>query len=295
MRIAPVVLCVSLAAVAGAAHAGSGFGYSATITSASSVSGVSILNYSPASGDSYTAENVPNTGTTIFLGRSSAYAGQNDPDVFNASYTISLTINDYDSTSGMLSFEGKLTGYLDNRQSSLINTFTDPYVKSIHLGANTYTVTLLPWSPPGPPVDSAQGALQAYVTCAPTATGVAGVTAAGAAAGHAITGSVTLNGPAPRGGAVVPLTSTAPASVGAPASVFIPEGAASGDFIAAATSASATAQIQASWNGTTASKTVPVTGGGGICWDVDGNGTLNMADSVRLLRGIAGLDVLPPC
>jgi hypothetical protein len=294
MRIAPIALCVSLAAVAGAAHAGSGFGYSATITSQTSVSGVSILNYAPASGDSYTADNVANTGTTIFLGRSSAYAGQNDPDVFNATYTISLTINDYDSTSGTLTFQGKLTGYLDNRQSSLVNTYVDPYVKSITIGANTYTVTLLPWSPPGPPVDSAAGAIQAYVTCAPTATGVSGVTvSSGAATGHAVTGTVTLNGPAPRGGAIVQLVSTAPAAIVAPASVFVPEGTASADFIAAAGAASPTAQIQASWNGTTASKTVPVTGG--ICWDVDANGTLNMLDAVRLLRGIAGLQALPAC
>ena len=181
-----------------------------------------------------------------------------------------------------------------SEQSSLVNTYTDPYVQSVTIGPNTYTVTLLPWSPPGPPVDSAMGAIQAYVTVAPTGKGLASVIIPGGAkTGRAVQGTVSLNGPAPFGGATVQLVSAAPAALAVQPTVFVPQGATSATFLGSAIVSNAGVQVQALWNGSTVSQAVPITGG--VCWDVDGNGVLNVLDAARLLRGAAGLDALPPC
>lgn len=69
-------------------------------------------------------------------------------------------------------------------------------------------------------------------------------------AGNAVEASVTLNGPAPAGGATVVLSSNSAAAT-VPSSVTIPEGATDGPFTITTTSVStaATAQISATYNG----------------------------------------------
>lgn len=75
------------------------------------------------------------------------------------------------------------------------------------------------------------------------------------------TGTVTLNGPAPSGGAVVTLTNSNPAAAVVPGSVTIAAGAASATFTATGNSmpAAATATITAGYNGVTQTATLDVT------------------------------------
>ncbi len=78
--------------------------------------------------------------------------------------------------------------------------------------------------------------------------------------GTSSTGTVTLNGMAPSGGALVTLSSSNPTVGGVPANVTIAAGAASGTFTVTTSTvgAQATATISASYNGTQVSSTLTV-------------------------------------
>lgn len=292
-------LAVIILAASCATRAFAAFGYSAVLKDQNgnqqvlSISTTSNVQFTAGSGNSLAPDN---GGTILHVIQGSGFSGSNDPDPFNAPYTITLEIDDYDvATPGILTFAGKITGAYCNTRCSLVNTWTDAYTKSVTLGPTTYTVTMLQFFPPGPPVTAEKSDLLAFVTSAPTGTTVSTValTPSPGKAGRSFQGTVTLNNPAPRGGALVALSSTAPAVVAVPASVTVPEGATSATFYASAPNAGTGAQVKAQWNGTTASETLSVAAS--ICADIDGNGLVNMTDAVHLIRGIAGLETLPSC
>lgn len=286
-------------AVLVAAPSFAAFGYSAVFKDqnnnqqALSISGLSNIIFSNGSGNSLACDG---GGTIIHVLQGTGNSASNDPDPFNQNYTIALEIDDYDvTTPGNLNFTGTITGSFSNTRCSLANTWTGAYTKSVTLGPKTYTVTMLDFVPPGPPVTAERSDLIAFVTCAPTATSVSSValTPAPGKAGHSLSGTVILNNPAPRGGAIVSLSSTGSAIVSVPATVIVPEGAVSASFIASAAAAGTGVQVKAQWNGSTASQTLSVAAS--ICADIDGNGTVNMADAVHLVRAIAGLEPMPSC
>ncbi|HEY3413537.1 MAG TPA: hypothetical protein VGM51_10860 [Armatimonadota bacterium] len=292
--LAVLIIAASIAAPSRAA-----FGYSATLKDQNgnqqvlSISGLSNVQFTTGSGNTLACDG---GGTILHVLQGAGFSGSNAPDPFNATYTITLEIDDYDFvTPGILTFTGKITGSFSNTRSSLVNTWTDAYTKSVTLGVNTYSVTMLEFFPPGPPVTAEKSDFLAYITCSPTATAVSSVALSPAPgkAGRSLNGTVTLNNPAPRGGASVALSSTAPAVVGVPSSVTVAEGATSATFIASAPNAGTGAQVKAQWNGTTATQTLSVAAS--ICADIDGNGTVDMKDAVHLIRGIAGLEPLPNC
>lgn len=74
------------------------------------------------------------------------------PDVFtNKIYTLSLYLRDTTSgKSGTLSFTGELNGTLTADSSNISNTFVGQTTQSLVLGGNLYTVTIGPYSAPGP-------------------------------------------------------------------------------------------------------------------------------------------------
>jgi len=80
----------------------------------------------------------------------------------------------------------------------------------------------------------------------------------GVRGGGSVTARVSLSGPAPAGGALVTLTSSAPAVVHVPASVRVPGGATSSAFVVTTsyTSRGVTATLDATWGGTTRSATL---------------------------------------
>ena len=275
------------------------FGYSAVLKDqngnqqALSISGLSNVQFTGGSGNTLACDN---GGTILHVLQGTGYSGSNDPDPFNASYAVTLEIDDYAVvTPGILTFAGKITGGFSNTRSNLVNTWTGAYTKSVTLGATTYTVTMLQFFPPGPPVTTEKSDFLAYVTSAPTGTAVSSValTPTPGKAGRFLQGTVTLNNPAPRGGAIVALSSTAPAVVNVPSTVTVAEGVTTAAFIASAPNAGSGAQVKAQWNGSTASEALTVAAS--LCADIDGNGIINMADAVHLIRALAGLEPLPSC
>lgn len=301
MKYTYLVIGALLAYITAGAACAVTIGYQASLTAGTggntllSTAGTSNVQATAQSGDVYQCDN---GGTTWQLVKLDASVGSSvqAPDNFDAAFTVSVKVLDEDAGGDVtLTFTGRLQGYLTQRQSSLNAVPTGATTKTATLNGNTFSVTIVGFCPPGPPVDSRSGSLIAYITCAPTATAVSGVsiTTAQIKEGRAVQGTVTLNGPAPRGGVKVLLSSNAPSALSVPPSVIVSEGQTSVGFIAAAVGAATSAQLTASWNGTTANKSVAITAG--ICGDFNGDGLVTAADVVRLLRAVAGLDVLPSC
>jgi hypothetical protein len=75
-----------------------------------------------------------------------------DPDVFtNKTYTLSLFLQDQDSQkSGTVTFTGEFNGTLTAESSNIKNTFVGQTTQTLVLGDHLYTVTIGPYTPPGP-------------------------------------------------------------------------------------------------------------------------------------------------
>jgi hypothetical protein len=86
------------------------------------------------------------------------------PDTFTkAAYTLSVTmVDEVSKEAGTLTFAGEFNGTVSAKSSKLTNTFIDPVTQSIHLGTHTYTVTIGPFTPPGPPTAGKTGAIAAF-------------------------------------------------------------------------------------------------------------------------------------
>jgi hypothetical protein len=102
--------------------------------------------------------------------RVSSTADPNHPDLLNhnGSYSISMVLGtsaNGSPMSGTLTFKGKLSGNFSSASSNVTNKF-DPLLstQTLTLGAYTFTVTLLPFTPPGPPGSSNAGSIAAFVS-----------------------------------------------------------------------------------------------------------------------------------
>jgi PEP-CTERM motif len=93
-------------------------------------------------------------------------APPNNPDVFtNAGYALSLFLLDVTSgQSGTLTFTGVINGQVTQLSSKLTNTFTGTTTQKLTLGESLYTVTIGPYTPPGPPGSSNSGAISAFAS-----------------------------------------------------------------------------------------------------------------------------------
>jgi hypothetical protein len=136
--------------------------------------GVSFTNESLAK-DATGNSDIVATNLRVF---STATASTPDQLKTGGAYTLSLTLTD--SASGQsnannpMTFTGKLSGTFSANNSNLTNVFNSPTMQSVVLGGNTYTVTIGPYSPPGPPSASNAGAIAAFVTVTPGTTGPGG-------------------------------------------------------------------------------------------------------------------------
>jgi hypothetical protein len=94
-----------------------------------------------------------------------------NPDVFtNKTYTLSLYLQDAASgKSATVSFTGEFNGTLTAESTNITNTFVGATTQSLVLGTNQYTVTIGPFSAPGPPgaVNSGSIAARAEVKVSP--------------------------------------------------------------------------------------------------------------------------------
>jgi len=88
------------------------------------------------------------------------------PDTLNVqgAYTLTVQITDIDSgLSGQLSFAGKLGGTFSAHNANVTNKFTDQLTKTLTLDKHTYTVTIGPYTPPGPPDSENKGAISSHI------------------------------------------------------------------------------------------------------------------------------------
>ncbi len=95
-------------------------------------------------------------------------ASSASPDTFtNKPYTLGLYLQDQDShQSGTVSFTGEFNGTLTANSSNIANTFTGQTTRTLTLGDHLYTVTIGPYTAPGPTgaVNSGSIAARAEVT-----------------------------------------------------------------------------------------------------------------------------------
>jgi len=89
------------------------------------------------------------------------------PDVLTAgAYTLALQLSTSDATgvhTTTLSFSGKLTGTLSAENANIANTFTGESVQKAMLGNYSFTVTMVAYTPPGPPDQQNAGSFAAHV------------------------------------------------------------------------------------------------------------------------------------
>jgi hypothetical protein len=281
-----------------AAHA-VGFDYTASVDSPTvfSASGTSTVTFGSTNTFSFECND---NGTVLPIGAINLSVGQDvqvdAPDAFDAPFVVTISITEYGANkTGVFTFQGRLQGNVSQRTSKLAASFAGANTKSIVLNGVPFNVTIGSFCAPGPPVGSQQGMLTAFVTSAPTGTAVDSValTPSALKVDQFARGTVTLNGPAPRGGALVALSSTNGSALSVPPSVLIPEGATSATFVVTPSAAGSAIAVRAQWNGTTVSSNANVTTA--VCWDVNGDGVVDIRDTIRLLRTNAGLDTLPPC
>jgi PEP-CTERM motif len=107
--------------------------------------------------------------------RVSSTSSPSSPDTLTTSgaWKVSLTLTDAASgASDTMTFTGKLGGTFSSSNSNVTNTFTGQtsYTWKAPNG-NTYQVSLIGYTPPGPPTASNAGSISAYVSVTPASGG----------------------------------------------------------------------------------------------------------------------------
>ena len=97
--------------------------------------------------------------------RTFSSAPRQSPDtISNGAYALTMNLTDSASgQSGQLTFTGVLSGTFSTTSSNVTNQFTGETTQTIVLGGHTYTVTIGPYAPPGPPSASNAGTISAHV------------------------------------------------------------------------------------------------------------------------------------
>jgi hypothetical protein len=107
-----------------------------------------------------------NSDTVATNLKANSLAPASNPDTLNntGAYTLTLSLTDTASgQSGTVSFNGKLSGSFSSSSANITNAFLGATSKTIFLGDNSYTVTIGPYSPPGPPDSTNLGSIAAHV------------------------------------------------------------------------------------------------------------------------------------
>jgi hypothetical protein len=107
-----------------------------------------------------------NSDTVATNLKANSLADPKTPDTLNNTGAYSLTLSLTDSASsqsGTLTFSGKLSGSFSKDSANITNQFNTPTVQTLFLGNNSYTVSIGPYSPPGPPDSTNLGSIAAHV------------------------------------------------------------------------------------------------------------------------------------
>jgi hypothetical protein len=101
--------------------------------------------------------------------RSFSSAPSGSPDHFtNAAYSLVLNLTDTASgKSATLNFGGLFSGTVSTSSANVTNKFTGLTSQTVTLGSNSYTVSIGPFAPPGPPTASNAGTISAHVNVQP--------------------------------------------------------------------------------------------------------------------------------
>jgi len=97
-----------------------------------------------------------------------------NPDKLSTGGAYAVTLVLTDSLSGehaTLTFTGKLSGTFSANNSNITNAFTGQTTQTVTLGKYDYTVSMVAYTPPGPPSASNSGSMSAHVNVAPSSTG----------------------------------------------------------------------------------------------------------------------------
>jgi len=93
----------------------------------------------------------------------------------NAPISFTLTLKDEKSNlSGTFKFNGVFNGSISATSANVTFTPTAPLIETLKIGANTYTVNLGSYAPPGPPAASNAGSISAHVAVNEIVTGGGG-------------------------------------------------------------------------------------------------------------------------
>jgi hypothetical protein len=121
-----------------------------------------------------------NSDTVATNLKANSLADPANPDTLSntGAYTLTMSLTDTASgQSGTVSFSGKLSGTFSKSSANITNAFTGATSEKLTLGGNVYTVTIGPYSPPGPPNSASPGPLgsiAAHVDVAPDSGGITG-------------------------------------------------------------------------------------------------------------------------
>ena len=143
-------------------------------------------NFTP--NQSFVSADSPGTGTVTFTNeptknatnssdvvvtnlRVSSTASPDTPDTLttNGAWTVSLKLTDASSgASDTMTFSGKLSGTFSSSNANVTNAFTGQtsYTWTAPNG-NSYTVSMVGYTPPGPPTASNAGSISAFVQVTP--------------------------------------------------------------------------------------------------------------------------------
>jgi hypothetical protein len=104
---------------------------------------------------------------------SSATADHPETLVSGGNWGLTLTLTDTTSgQTGNVTFTGKLGGKFSAAESNVTTSFTSAVTQFLTLGSFLYTVTVGPYSPPGPPSATNAGSIAAHVDVTPAGVGV---------------------------------------------------------------------------------------------------------------------------
>jgi hypothetical protein len=97
--------------------------------------------------------------------RTFSSAPRTTPDsIAHGDYTLTMTLTDSASrASTSINFTGFFSGTFSTTSSNVTNTFTGDTTQTVTLGGHTFTITIGPYAPPGPPSASNAGTISAHV------------------------------------------------------------------------------------------------------------------------------------
>jgi hypothetical protein len=97
---------------------------------------------------------------------SAATAGAPDVLSANGGYTVALQLSTSDDSgvhTATLTFSGKLSGSFSAEHAQIANEFTGETTQKVMLGNYSFTVSMIAFTPPGPPDQTNAGSIAAHV------------------------------------------------------------------------------------------------------------------------------------